>query len=253
MRHWTTVIAILLFALPSSAQREVDWEVADIVEPDVMRSTTLGTEFSLVAALRNNGPDIVIPGDTLYYQIAILNSFDELLVQIPRGWYYTFINDTIVPGDTLFFWAGEHRMNTYPKSSTKLKVRFTSEVYNYGSENRMSDDTLLMNNTLTVEKEWLNPEGSQVSISDLGKDRSIDVAPNPASDKINISWLINSSLSNTARIDIMDMTGRTVLSREVDSRLSSIPLEIEQLELGFYTIHVLTGQLHFTEKLVVGH
>lgn len=58
-------------------------------------------------------------------------------------------------------------------------------------------------------------------------------------------------MSNTALIQVVDMTGRTVMSREVDSRVSSIHIQIEELEQGIYSIHVVTGQLHFTEKLVV--
>lgn len=53
---------LIISAFASSAQRYADWEVVDIVEPRVLRSTTLGTEFNIIAALRNNGPDMVMPG-----------------------------------------------------------------------------------------------------------------------------------------------------------------------------------------------
>jgi len=243
---------LIISAFASSAQRYADWEVVDIVEPKILRSTTVGTEFSIIAALRNNGPDMMLPGDSLYYQIAILNTSNEVLVQIPRGWYFTFIYDTIPPGDTLFFDAGTHRMNTYPRESSKLKVMFTSLIFGYGTVNWIYDDTLTTNNSLIVERNWLNPEGS-LSISSADGHSSVDLTPNPANEVVDVNWLINSSLSNTALIQVVDMTGRTVLSREVDSRVSSLPIDIAELEQGIYTVHVVTGQLHFTERLVVHH
>lgn len=123
--------------------------------------------------------------------MAILNTSDEVLVQIPRGWYYTFIYDTIPLGDTLFFDAGTHRMNTYPRESSRLKVMFSSLIFGYGAVNWIYDDTLTANNSLTVERTWLNPEGS-LNISSIDRYSLVELSPNPANEVVNVSWLMNS-------------------------------------------------------------
>jgi len=252
MKRVFTIIALLSSAFAASAQRDVDWEVVEFIEPEILASTTQGTDFRIVAILRNNGPDTVVAGDTLLYQIVIRNSQNGVIAALPNGTFnFTILERTLAPTDTMHYISPNVRINAYPNLSTILKVELNSRVINRGSENTMNEESSFENNVLTEDRVWANPQGWGVGIEEQKMLEMVTLSPNPASDLVNVSWLINSSLAHTARIDIVDMTGRRVLSREVDSRMPSVPIEIDELEAGFYTLHVVTGQLHFTKKLVV--
>lgn len=252
MKKIFTIIALLSCAFAVSAQRDVDWEVVEFIEPEILASTTQGTEFRIVAVLRNNGPDTVVSGDSLLYQIVIRNSQNQVLAALPDGSFnFRVLDDQLNPGDTMHYISPNIRINAYPNLSTTLKVELNSRVINRGSANTMNEESSFDNNILTEDRVWANPQGWGVGVEDHNMTKMIELSPNPATDKVSVSWLINSSTTEFTNIQVFDISGRKVIERDVDSRSARYSLNTSDLDRGVYTIQVMSGEYTFTERLVI--
>lgn len=73
--------------------------------------------------------------------------------------------------------------------------------------------------------------------------------PNPAQTSINIE--LHESIRGNICVKIMDLQGRTVLTKEMVSATTLAPINIEQLNTGYYTVIIENAAEIFMAKLAV--
>jgi Glycine rich protein/Secretion system C-terminal sorting domain/Ig-like domain CHU_C associated len=75
-----------------------------------------------------------------------------------------------------------------------------------------------------------------VGVATVNNENSFTLYPNPAADFISMKW---DASMNAKRIDVVDMTGRMVMTQSVNS-VTSLDLNIAELPAGIYSVNVIT-------------
>lgn len=91
--------------------------------------------------------------------------------------------------------------------------------------------------------------GCDVSIEELGLSSRLLIYPNPACDIVNFHFQSQTYLNN-ARIEILDVTGRTLLSDNFHASEITLMMDASKLPSGIYIVRVVSeGEVLLTEKL----
>lgn len=90
-----------------------------------------------------------------------------------------------------------------------------------------------------------------IGFEELGKTISLGLYPVPVSNMLNVK--INSNYSDVATINIVDVTGKTVLTKAInfDSGSNTIELNTSILQSGIYFCHFGNDKFNTTQKFVV--
>lgn len=87
------------------------------------------------------------------------------------------------------------------------------------------------------------------SINNVSKtDAGFLIQPNPANDKISISY---NGLSSFSRIDIYDITGKIVVKHAIYNKSNSEMLDVSMLKTGIYFIKLSNNEQSITKKLII--
>ncbi|WP_107037338.1 T9SS type A sorting domain-containing protein [Brumimicrobium mesophilum] len=115
----------------------------------------------------------------------------------------------------------------------------------YGSTeaNISGDKTVPSNGGLDY---WILELSTNLSTSNFQNEESLSIYPNPTSNKFVIS---NLPSGESYELNILDMTGRTVLLSKVSSSNNSV--DVNSLSPGMYTLHMYDGITKYTSKLIV--
>lgn len=93
----------------------------------------------------------------------------------------------------------------------------------------------------------VNGFGESISIKELIENSNIKIYPNPASEQIKID---NPDLHHIMNVTIVDNTGRTLISSNIEQKLNSIPLDISKLPKGQFIAIISTQQGSVTLPLI---
>jgi hypothetical protein len=82
-------------------------------------------------------------------------------------------------------------------------------------------------------------------------DAEIHLMPNPASDMLTVSW--NGKLNQHAALKIFDLTGKEVMTDELNGNASGgeLTIDVSRLQHGMYILSIISGENVITEKLIV--
>lgn len=80
---------------------------------------------------------------------------------------------------------------------------------------------------------------------------NIKLAPNPATDNLNIIW--ENQVQNAATLTITDVTGREVVRQILDiySPTGKLDINLSALHNGMYVVNVYSATINFTDKLLI--
>jgi len=119
------------------------------------------------------------------------------------------------------------------------------EIYEYGN----TDNNLVSFNT--HYKSIYLPDSCTNVVNNITNNFSIKSYPNPANNRINFSYNIN---SNNSYITIHDITGKKVGSIELNSNLNNTSFNTGNLQSGIYFYNVyVDGTKTKTDKFIVRH
>jgi calcineurin-like phosphoesterase len=78
-----------------------------------------------------------------------------------------------------------------------------------------------------------------------------NVYPNPAKNEVNVTFM--SSAQNEVQINVLDITGRTLITQKAQSDIweTEVILDISKLQTGYYFVEVNDGITSTTSKLNV--
>ena len=81
---------------------------------------------------------------------------------------------------------------------------------------------------------------------------NISIAPNPASNNLNLTWEQSKSFNKELTIKLMDLQGKILLTRNVAGDVGNINLDVSNISAGVY---ILNGTdkvgIQFTEKVII--
>jgi hypothetical protein len=161
--------------------------------------------------------------------------------------YYKFVARAIVPGFT-------GQASSLPASMTSG----TNYTYTF---NTTLDPSWVVNNLRTAVLLIDNSTGNVLNsyntiwpaaINDVDFSKNVSIYPNPANDKLNIAFDINSS--SNIQIEVMDVMGRTVMNvmnEKMEAGKHNIPVNTEALTNGIYQVRVSSDNGNFVEKFSV--
>ncbi len=125
---------------------------------------------------------------------------------------------------------------------------YKAYVYGYNGANSASCYSL----SIAITSSTVRNDGSSNETSD--SDVSLfNVRPNPVTNIATID--LNLEKEQQATINILDISGRTILSNqlEVTKSNNTIPMDLSALGNGLYIIQVLTDEGNQSKKIIVNH
>ena len=247
MKKLLLSIGCALIANFGFAQRTIDWSVEQIVAPTQLNSTAGGTSITYDVVLKNNGTGTVNIGDTVGYQLVLLQG-TTVLVAVPNGAVYIRpVTKLMTPGDTMHL-RGTINLTVRPNLSLNVTFKCYSIVINRMSGNAgIGTETSQTNNSKTLDMVWYCPQGWGVGVN-TAQVGQFSVYPNPAKDMVTIqNQLVD--VNAATEINIIDMTGKTVYTETNNN--SSIEINTSNFNKGLYMIIVKNGVLSSTQTLSI--
>ena len=182
-------------------------------------SDTIG--WGLLDSVANNGA----PGSIDHPQLRNITGFSA------RGAGHREYNGQYVyttTGQKAAFWSSTNYNSTNAKrfyfmNSAYCNYAIDPDAKKYGFSARCTKDIV-------------------TSQSDIIKEKSLNIYPNPAHNKLEIDGLANST------IEIIDLQGHLVMSHKATS--TKMTLDISKLSNGFYTIRILTNNNIIVSKFI---
>lgn len=254
MNRIYSLLALLGLFFSASAQRQVDLEVTEMLSPTQLNSTSTGTNIQVTAVLKNNGPDEIVAGDSIAYQVVLRTSADQLIVAIPNGSLYTrTMTKTLASGDTLHFRTSSFNVNLKINSSATIKLQILATALNRGSSGIATETAAqLANNLLSKSMVWYNEQGWGVGINDQEMTSVTEIHPNPAIGRVSVNWLLSSASDEPTELTLMDLTGNEILHKYVPSSTGRYDLDLEGVNSGLYILQVRNGEHVQSSRLSVG-
>lgn len=233
----------------ATAQISIDWSVDQIELPTNISSSTSGTTVSYKVILKNLGTDSVLVGDTLLYQVVMLNAANQVIVAVPNGSFsYKLMNRKVLPNDTIQLLGG-FNINGYPTASVDIKFRVISYVINRQRGLALEGTSSNTNNTKEKSMIWFNPQGWPVSVN-TPVANAASVYPNIAGSTINVSLPVVSTVENTI-ITITDFSGKLVKTVIVPSGENKISIDTEGMSNGSYIISTNSSIFQHSSVVVI--
>lgn len=190
--------------------------------------------------------------DTAYYN-AMINTSQPLNEAYGYLWWLNGKSSVMAPGyptvfnrelfadapHDMYSALGKNDQKIYVAPSRKMVVVRVGDSA-YGTQLAFSD----FDNELWVLLD--NMTCQSTGISNTGADGGVNVYPNPANNRINISWP-----NGNCEATLYDCTGRKVLSRSITDIYTQ--LDCGSLAPGLYYLNLNNGQTTITKRVVIQH
>lgn len=253
MKKTLLSLALLSASFITFAQRTVDWSVETILQPTQLNSTeTAGTTFTYTVVCKNNSAtDTIFPTDTFGIQILAVGG-SQTIFAIPNTTSIALrvIGRTVNPGDTVHM-TGGYNVGLRVNTSGNINFVVSSEVLNRmpGIGLNRETTTTITNNTKTKSIVWYNFQGWGVNVNEI-ENNLFSVYPNPAKDLLNIQTNI-SNIDAPTSIQLIDLTGKVVLSENIVNFNGKASLNTSSLSKGIYVIKLINGTQIHTSKVTI--
>jgi hypothetical protein len=251
--------AMALFAFNTFAQRNIDWSVEAInIPPSEMktRSDKSATDMVVEFVAQNNGTDTAQIGDTVYFRYSlVLNSTNTIFIPGPGSdIYLTYVlTKELAPSDTIIL-KRSLSLNLITNYTFEFDLRVSSLLINRRDSNDIVMETGAgLNNNSKLEKMiWYDAGGHGVSVRNVGVENNMfTVYPNPSDGFITVSTLINAGIDEKNILNIFDVNGRIVFTKEMSSLFTDEKIDISHLNNGIYFVELNNGHTKSVSKLQI--
>ncbi len=222
-----------------------DW---DIVFTKYMDEAMPGMLYPYTAILNNHKLFVAelrdIDADTAEYHDYAL---DSVINSIGRDWKTSNMNDGKYVLDTVTYFVKSRDNNIY-----QLEITYSTTAA--GPAGVPEEGAKIgFRKRLSVEATEEPEPGNSVAGINAAVE-SFNVFPNPAQSKVNILIDVKERTEN-ARISIMDLSGRTVLSsvQTLNAGLNALGADVNNYPAGVYLVTVNGNGWTAQEKIVVQH
>lgn len=236
-----------------NAQRTINLEVT-LVKPTSTQTIERGVAVDLLAVVKNLGPDSLKLTDSTLWWWTLSGSPLPFPIGQSNGTYWNRFNRSLKVNDT-FQLNYPGRSFGYSQGVDSNRTLCINAYPNFdGGGNDTIADNAQANNrscvTLKFKYGW-PADVSETILGIAGENKAI-VYPNPASVEANIAIQMGAIADVTIRVT--DLTGRTVLSKEM-GRLEigehTLPLNVSNLQTGVYLYQIQMGNNISSGKMMI--
>ncbi len=233
-------LVIVLSAVHSFAQkRSIDIEPL-LMSPEVGAEVVEGSAYPFLISIKNNGPDNLIVGDTLFVGILNNNRLIPVILKepIPNGatvsvfeTKMSYQSTETTPGDkpnNICIQSMEAEVDTIRIDGVRVELTY--------SDPNLSNNQVC--NLIIIKRTPTALEDPDVSVSS-----ALHIYPNPAVDEIYIRG--RQAFSGRTQLRITNISGRQVLLKVNDeignSANNPLRLDVSSLSDGLYFIELKDG------------
>lgn len=227
--------ALCVMSDVQAQNRRVDMEVS-VTQPTSGTVVPANANFDFVINIKNNGPDDMVVGDTIFYISSISQN-----VEIAT------LTNAIASGATVSQSFALTNSNTTGTDQT-ANICFTvfnpnTDVTQGGNPVSVSyDDVDTSNNTDCAMNITLKSGSTSVEEA-VVNNNGLVIYPNPATDKVGFNYTATSS--SDVSIVVFDIMGREVMRHNFGAGLPGVEkayeLNINELNAGNYILSVING------------
>lgn len=238
MKKILLTVAIALTANFTFAQRSIDWSVEEVSSPtQVVHNVQTVVKY----VCKNNGPDIAEVGDSVYSR-GVLNN------QLVTGWVLTLLKADLAVGDTIHL---TFNIAGIPVDGLSFNGPFAVQsLLQDRPDLILETQGTLTNNTSTKTIPYINEKGWGVSVSTISSNSTLSIYPNPTSSLLNID-VATIGAAQDAVLEIVDMTGKVVMTVNGYNTESGFNVNVEGLNKGIYLVRVQNGDFISTSKISI--
>lgn len=240
------------FANFVAAQVTIDWSTDAILEPTGINSTVKdGSLVTYKFVGKNNGTDSAKIGDTLFYQVVLTTTDNNLIIAAPSvtSLYYTVLTRNVKPSDTIHQ-GGGFGWSQYPVVSYNININVISHIVNRKRGLPFEKQATLANNSKTQGTIWYCPQGWGVNVADINKGAEAGIFPNQVVNEftVDLPWV---SITESTTVKLYDLMGRVVMTTQIPQGSSNIKISAADLTNGTYIVKVSNSSLETSSKIVV--
>ncbi len=253
---FTLIIAGMALSTAANAQRSVDLSVDSIYSPTELQSGASGTSWIVNLNLKNNGPDQILTGDTIYMGFHIANLQGQVILGYPTQ---NPSQVAVAATATKDYAMGDTLHVVMPLSANGVTVNLSGYVAIQGSayvRNRTDgmdfegQSTNTNNSKLNIIT-WYNQGRWPVSVGQESADL-LSIYPNPTTGFVTINFNLV-DVENSTVLNVYDMKGQLVHTATSNPMEGEIALNTSGWNNGMYVVEMKAGQLTKKAKLVVSH
>ncbi len=237
MKKILLTLAIAITANFSYAQRSIDWSVETILSPS---QVVHNTSTALKIVCKNNGTDTAEIGDTIFTR-AILNN------QFVTNYVIQVLTARLNPGDTIHH---SFNINGIPHTTLSFNGPFMAQSV---LQNRpgltLEAQGTITNNSVQITIPYINDKGWGVSVNSVADNSVMSLYPNPAKTELNVD--VKMLGNSDATLEIIDMTGKVVMSINGYNAASGFNVNVEGFDKGVYLVQVKNGDFVSTAKISI--
>jgi len=256
MKKIFTVLLSTLVGSMAYAQRVVDVSVVEIVNPTVLNSTSSGTTFTMNLSCKNDGPDDLMMGDTIFSSWILGSLGNQVIDQKPNGANQGVVTISgtlqrdVIAGDT-FHYVATVTSTFYATQTLEVNLIATVIMRNL-PDLAFEPQGTFANNRALKKITWFNEEQWPLGNNEL-TEGNVVVYPNPAAGNVTISALTLDATSSTT-VRVFNLQGQEVYSNILAAgSLENINVDASALNNGVYVVQLVNGENVQTSKMVVNH
>lgn len=241
MKKILLLVAVVAAAFTVNAQRTVDMETT-LNQPTNGQVVRAGVGFNVEYVLKNNGPDVIKPTDTLYVWYYI-NGVNQ------TGLRQVFTLNNNLEKDSSIRFTRSILFNTNQTAGPRefcvygtVINRSTDAAIDTSRATANNNNRACANLTLTVGL------GDELSAKKL----NANAYPNPMSSKGTISYTLEDNAN--VSVKLFDITGRQVLNVFEGTQGAGdhkVSFEVNELKDGIYFYELKAGDVTTTNKVVI--
>lgn len=250
MKKFLLLTAAALCTGLASAQT-IDWSVDQVLKPtDVKSDFTPSSTVNYDVVLKNLGTDSAKAGDTVFYQLVLTTTSNQLIVAAPNStsFYFMVLKKSIKMNDTMHL-TGSFNFGAYPYVSLDVKFTALSYLVNRGRGVSLEGSSTTANNSKSANIVWYNPQGWAVSTKDASTEIN-KVYPSVVKNELTLTTSLFEKEGKIA-VNIFDLSGRLVSAQEFVSGQPSYNINTTALSNGSYIVKVANGARVSSQKIIV--
>ncbi len=249
MKKILLLCAMAVMSIGAFAQRNIDLEVVEVTSPTEVRNQT---PFTVRWLMRNNGPDQIQVGDSIFYRFNIGGNI------FPASGFYAAVMTANINSNDTFGFAAQANGLTFNSNATSFVCLFPALVVNRGAANPINFEDTAQDNDNVACIENVNFIASGLSTGDfkISEDKLlVKTYPSPANNVLNFD--VSSITVGDAVINIYDLTGKLVKTETItvqgNGLITESKIQVSDLKSGIYVYEVKFEDFTTSGKVVITH
>lgn len=235
------LVGILSIVQPSFAQKRITEIEPVLVSPEEGAQLIKDVPYPFHLSIKNNGPDSLIVGDTLFVNIVSAGRIYPILVEktIPSGATVSVIESeiTMTISETSPGITGDWCIQLMDAEANGIIINGQPVEVTYSDPD--------ISNNIVCNRITVSPSSTTIKKSQEEVDNLLDIYPNPAINEVYIRYN-KKSFSGSVILKIINLSGKQILSKDYNivniTEDIVLKLDISSLNTGLYFVTLQNGE-----------